>query len=91
VISGGSVAQFIIRNLDDSVHAAIRQRAARHGRGLEAEVREILSRVASEEAGVEPGAGRGSRMAARFAQAGFLEGEGIEELRGEAAIPAALD
>lgn len=85
------MAQFVIRNLDDSVHAAIRQRAARHGRGLEAEVREILSRVASEETGIQSGARRGARMAARFAQAGFREGEGIEEVRGTAATPAAFD
>jgi len=85
------MAQFVIRHLDDSVHAAIRQRAARHGRGLEAEVREILNKVASEEAGIHLGVGRGARMAARFAQAGFREDEGIEELRGTTATPAAFD
>ncbi|WP_438381061.1 hypothetical protein ABHV46_08025 [Asaia sp. BMEF1] len=85
------MAQFIIRNLDGSVHEAIRQRAARHGYGLEAEVREILSSGALEEVGSHLGAGRRSRMAARFEQAGFLEREEIEELKGTAATLAAFD
>lgn len=32
-----------IRNVDDDVHARLRERAARHGRSVEAEVRGILS------------------------------------------------
>jgi plasmid stability protein len=35
-------AQLIVRNLDPKVVAALRMRAARHGRSVEAEHREIL-------------------------------------------------
>lgn len=34
-----------IRNLPDEVHQALRERAARNGRSMEAEAREILSEV----------------------------------------------
>lgn len=38
-----SVANVTIRNLPDEVHAALRVRAAQHGRSTEAEIREILA------------------------------------------------
>ncbi|MSP48621.1 MAG: hypothetical protein EXQ95_04770 [Alphaproteobacteria bacterium] len=38
-----------VRNIDDEVYAKIRQRAARHGRSTEAEVREILQATAASE------------------------------------------
>jgi plasmid stability protein len=41
---GGS-SQLIVRNLDPSVVAALRTRAARSGRSMEAEHREILKAV----------------------------------------------
>lgn len=34
-----------VRNLPDEVHRALKQRAKRHGRSTEAEIREILSRA----------------------------------------------
>jgi len=36
------MATFMIRNLPDEIHRALRLRAANHGRSLEAEVRAIL-------------------------------------------------
>jgi plasmid stability protein len=36
------MASITIRNLDDSVKAKLRVRAAKHGRSMEAEAREIL-------------------------------------------------
>jgi len=36
------MATFMIRNLPDEIHRALRVRAANHGRSLEAEVRAIL-------------------------------------------------
>lgn len=39
-----------VRNLDDDLIARLKRRAARHGRSAEAEHREILRRVLSEEA-----------------------------------------
>jgi plasmid stability protein len=41
----------VVRNIEDEVFARLRQRAARHGRSLEAEVRDILKRIAASEAG----------------------------------------
>ncbi len=43
----------LIRNLDDSVRASLRTRAKRHGRSLEAEVRDILTREAKAEMTVD--------------------------------------
>jgi len=37
------MAMLTVRNLPDSVHRALRVRAAQHGRSTEAEVREILA------------------------------------------------
>lgn len=77
--------QFVIRNLNDDVHAAIRQWAVRHGRSLEAEVREILARAAAEEASAKNTAGRGHRIAARFSRIGLRKGEEIPEHSGSLA------
>lgn len=38
-----------IRRLDDAVKARLRVRAARHGRSMEEEARQVLSAVLSEE------------------------------------------
>ncbi|MEG8177850.1 hypothetical protein GZH49_04795 [Nocardia terpenica] len=38
-----------VRNLDPVVKATIQRRANRHGRSMEAEVRDILARVANED------------------------------------------
>ena len=37
------MAMLTVRNLPDSIHRALRVRAAQHGRSTEAEVREILA------------------------------------------------
>ncbi|MFZ5476557.1 MAG: FitA-like ribbon-helix-helix domain-containing protein [Myxococcota bacterium] len=39
------MAQLIVRNIDPAVVAALRERAARHGRSAEAEHRQILREV----------------------------------------------
>ena len=38
-----------VRNLDDTLIVTLKRRAARHGRSAEAEVREILRQVLSQE------------------------------------------
>jgi len=43
------MAILTVRNLSDEVHRALRSRAARHGRSMEAEVREILSSTVKPE------------------------------------------
>lgn len=42
------MATLTIRNLDDEVHAALRVRAAHHGRSMEEEVRQLLSAAIRE-------------------------------------------
>jgi plasmid stability protein len=52
------VSSVTVRNLPESTHRALKQRAAQHGRSTEAEIRHIL------EAAVRPGKGLGSTLAA---------------------------
>ena len=49
------MANVNVRNLPDDVHRAIRIQAAQHGRSTEAEIRDILTRVARTEGRVKPG------------------------------------
>jgi plasmid stability protein len=80
------MAQLVVRNLDDDVKEKLKERARRHGRSTEEEVREILR--SSVMAQPVPRPPLGSRLARRFGPIG-LEGE-IEELRGGPAEPADL-
>ena len=79
------VAQFVVRNLEASVTQRLKKRAERHGRSMEEEVRHILRNAVRDEGG-EP-VKLGSRIAARFAKIGGLQGD-IPELRGQAPRPA---
>jgi len=78
------MAQVIVRQLEAEVKTRLQRRAERHGRSMEAEVREILRNAAKEES--RPAAGLGSRIAARFRRLG-LSSE-LPELRGQDAHPA---
>lgn len=72
------MAQFVVRQLEDDVAEKLRQRARKHARSMEDEVRHIL-RAAVQQ----PPEGRhklGSRIAQRFRRAG-LTGD-LPELRG---------
>jgi plasmid stability protein len=44
------MADILIRRLDDTIKEALRRRAARRGKSLEADLRETLERIAREEA-----------------------------------------
>ena len=44
-----TMAQLVVRNLEDELVARLRLRAAQHGRSAEAEHREILRQVLAEE------------------------------------------
>ena len=78
------MAQMLVRSLDDDVKRVLARRAARHGRSLEAEAREILRAAAVAE---QSKGKLGSAIAARFRGAGL--DEAIGELRGPA-TPAEL-
>jgi plasmid stability protein len=65
------VAQLVVRNSAESVNAGLPRRAERHGRSVEAEVREILQAAIGDESGAQVWLGR--RIAARFGYVGVDE------------------
>lgn len=81
------MAQFVVRNLDDDVKAALMRRARAHGWSMEEEVRRILRRAVQEPVASEEGLG--SRIAARFAEVGL--DEPLPELRGQSVRPVRFD
>ena len=73
------MAQLIVRDLDDEVKNRLQLRAKRHGRSMEAEVRDILCAAAA--AAIETTTtGLGTRITNRFRGTGF--DTPVEELRG---------
>jgi antitoxin FitA len=81
------VAQILVRQIEEDVKAKLQQRARRHGRSTEEEVREILRNSVRDEQTAPTMLG--SRIAARFSQVGL--DEDIPELRGEPVRPAEFD
>ena len=81
------MAQFVVRNLEDSVKARLQRRARRNGRSMEAEVRDILRNAVNEKE--LPEEGLGTRIAALF------RGTGVKfeapELRGFTIKPPNFD
>lgn len=78
------MAQFTVRNLEDSVKQRLQSRARSHGNSLEEEVRSILRHAVRDEAPAK--AGLGTRISAMFAHDGL--DEPFPELRGGPARPA---
>ena len=77
------MAQVIVRNIEDSVKAGLKQRASMHGWSMEEEVREILRRAVRELA---PAPRKlGAQISARFAGAGLTEA--LPELRDQRIEP----
>ncbi len=74
------MAQILVRDIEDDVKERLQRRAARHGRSMEAEIRDILRDVA--KADIEPAGGLGTEIAALFRGIGLQRGEEIPELRG---------
>jgi plasmid stability protein len=58
------MAQVIVRNLEDTVKRKLQRRAARHGRSMEEEVRDILRNAVKEEGRHRKGLG--TEIAALF-------------------------
>lgn len=84
-----SVADLLVRRLDDNVKARLKQRAKLHGRSVEAEARAILEEAVGGTAGPDTVSkvGFGTLMQRRFGKIGLtkeearLLNEAIEELR----------
>jgi antitoxin FitA len=72
------MAQLIVRNLDEAVKRELQRRAARHGRSMEEEVRDILRDAV--KVGSRTRKGLGTQIAERFK--GIELEEDIPELRG---------
>lgn len=81
------MAQFTVRHLEEDVKTRLKHRASRHGCSMEEEVRRILRNAVNEEG--LPVAKLGSRIAARFAEAGLTEN--LPELRGQIIQPPDFD
>jgi plasmid stability protein len=82
------MAQLIVRNLDDAVKRKLQRRAARHGRSMEEEARDILRNALRGEGRWERGLG--SAIAARFKGLGIKDGD-IRELHGYPVKPIKFD
>ena len=61
------MAQLLVRNLDDAVKQLLQRRAARRGRSMEEEAREILRPAAYQDEAEAKAAKLGTRIAHRFA------------------------
>ena len=81
------MAQVIVRNLDDSVKRKLQKRAAKHGRSMEEEIRDILRDAVKYDG--KPEKGLGTRIAERFR--GIELDEPIREFRGYTIEPPKFD
>ena len=81
------MAQFVVRNIEKDVKVRLQRRAARHGRSMEEEVRDILRNAVNEQDAAT--GGLGTEIASLFAKVG-LEDD-IPELRGYQTKPAHFD
>jgi antitoxin FitA len=81
------MAQVIVRNLDDSVKRKLQRRAAKHGRSMEEEIRDILRDAVKDDG--KPEKGLGTRIAERFR--GIELDEPIREFRGYTIEPPKFD
>jgi antitoxin FitA len=78
------VAAVSVRDLDESVRARLRVRAARHGRSMEAEIRAILTDAVTRPT---DSSGLAQTLLARFGDLGGVE----LELPSRAEAPRAAD
>lgn len=77
------MAQFVVRNLENSVKERLQRRARRHGRSMEEEVRDILRNAVREKQ--TSATGLGTEIAALFSADG-LDSD-IAEFRGYSMTP----
>jgi plasmid stability protein len=82
------MAQFVVRNIEDTVKLRLQRRARRNGHSMEEEVRDILRNAVRQEEDT-PAGGLGSEISALFAKAG-LDSD-IPELRGHEIKPPSFD
>lgn len=73
------MAQILVRDIEDAVKRQLQQRALRHGRSMEAEIRDILRDAVKSD---QPGHGLGAEVAALFRGIGLRPDEQLPDLRG---------
>jgi antitoxin FitA len=81
------MAQVIVRNLEDTVKRKLQRRAARQGRSMEEEIRDILRNAVKDEGRARKGLG--TEIAELFRGVGLKEP--IPELRGHPVKPYKFD
>lgn len=81
------MAQFVVRNVENSTKLKIQRRAKRHGHSMEEEIRDILRNAVKDEEGQS--GGLGTEIASLFAEVG-LDSE-IPEMRGWKVRPAKFE
>jgi plasmid stability protein len=74
------MGQLLIRNVEDDMKARLKRQAARHGRSMEEEARDILRD--GLKGAEQPEGGLGSEIAEMFRGLGLKKGD-IQELHGE--------
>jgi antitoxin FitA len=79
-IVGVTMAQILVREVDEETKLRLQRRAKRHGRSMEAEIRDILRDAV--KATEKPSTGMGTDIANLFAGIGFRPGEEIKEWKG---------
>ena len=67
------MGQLLIRNLDDATKQKLRERAARHGHSMEAEVRAIIGAALRADAAPKPKKKLGTAMREIFAPLGGVD------------------
>jgi len=82
------MAQLIVRDLEETVKSRLQRRAARRGRSMEEEVRDIL-RDAVKKDNDAPAGGLGTKISSLFRKVGLKTA--IPELRGHIIKPASFD
>lgn len=81
------MAQLVVRNIEEGVKSRLQRRAARRGRSMEEEVRDILRDAVKEEE--TPAGGLGTAISRRFRKVGLTTD--IPELRGHKIKPPSFD
>ncbi|MCP1551582.1 UNVERIFIED_ORG: plasmid stability protein [Methylobacterium sp. SuP10 SLI 274] len=79
IARGDAMAQILVRDIDNGVKERLQQRAARNGRSMEAELRDILRSAAAED---ELTTGLGTQIASLFEEIGLKPDEELTQFRG---------
>lgn len=80
------MAQVIVRNVEEQLKLALKERAKHHGHSMEEELRQILRQALNQP--IDETLKLGSRIAARFSKQGLTEP--LPELRGQSIEPLAF-